>query len=113
MFQKVKYYYDYEEKRQFSVVEFPIHHSFEYYSKWTGYSSDIQIRASTSKYGANRFESCFIICTLIIVGKGWIFLLRTSLLYSQSELLLHFLFFKCFVCCCGALMSTGITASSL
>lgn len=73
MFQKVKYYYDYEEKKQFNVVEFPLQHTFEYYSKWTGYHSDLQIKANTKKYGANRFEnyvtfSCCIVLSLVKVG---------------------------------------------
>lgn len=54
VFQKVKYYYDYEEKKQFNVIEFPVQQSFDYYSKWTGYHSDQQIKTNTQKYGANR-----------------------------------------------------------
>ena len=70
MFQKVKYYYDYEEKKQFNVVEFPVQHTFEYYSKWTGYHSDQQIKANTKKYGANRLEYC-VTFPLVILVHHW------------------------------------------
>ena len=58
MFQKVKYYYDYDEKKQFNIIDFPVQQSYQYYSKWTGYHSDQQVKINAKKYGVNRFELC-------------------------------------------------------
>ena len=73
----MKYYYDYDEKKQFNVVDFPVQQSYQYYVKWTGYHSDQQVKMNTKKYGANRFEHSMLIFLSNIDVKGWTFLLRT------------------------------------
>ena len=54
VFQKVKYYYDSEEKKQFNAVQFPVHHSYDYYNKWKGLQTDQQVTTASKRYGANR-----------------------------------------------------------
>ena len=74
----MKYYYDREEKKQFNIIEFPVQQSFDYYSKWTGYHSDQQVKVNVKKYGANRFGHvlCFLVVIYLLIG--WIFLHLTS-----------------------------------
>lgn len=53
-FQKTKYYYDSEEKKQFKSQDFPMDWSFEKYMGWKGYESDESIKEAEWTYGANK-----------------------------------------------------------
>ena len=54
VFQKVKYYYDSEEKKQFNAVQFPVHHSYNHYSNWRGLQTDQEVKTASKRFGANR-----------------------------------------------------------
>ena len=54
VFQKVTYYYDSEEKKQFNPVQFPVHHSYSHYSKWKGLQSEQEVKSARKRFGANR-----------------------------------------------------------
>ncbi|XP_071948299.1 endoplasmic reticulum transmembrane helix translocase-like [Antedon mediterranea] len=55
-FQKTKYIYDFEEKKQFKAVEFPIDHSIGYYMDSKGYSDEGEVEAAKSTFGLNRLS---------------------------------------------------------
>ncbi|XP_076436268.1 endoplasmic reticulum transmembrane helix translocase-like [Babylonia areolata] len=53
LFQKTKYLYDREEKKQFTPLTFPINHSVQYYMDWKGYQDDSDVAAAEKKFGTN------------------------------------------------------------
>ncbi|XP_013409364.1 manganese-transporting ATPase 13A1 [Lingula anatina] len=53
-FQKCKYVYDAEEKKQFLPVEFPIDYSIKTYMEWKGYQEESDIKQAERKYGKNE-----------------------------------------------------------
>ncbi|KAK3747846.1 hypothetical protein QZH41_015991 [Actinostola sp. cb2023] len=55
-FQKAKYIYDHEEKKQFCPVEFPINETFEFYQNCKGYQEDDTLVKTRDKYGANELD---------------------------------------------------------
>ncbi|XP_006817256.1 endoplasmic reticulum transmembrane helix translocase-like, partial [Saccoglossus kowalevskii] len=52
-FQKTKYIYDAEEKKQFLAVKFPVDHSMEFYQGWKGYKDEMEIFKAVKQYGSN------------------------------------------------------------
>nr|KAG5706602.1 hypothetical protein BaRGS_005672 [Batillaria attramentaria] len=52
-FQKTKYIYDGEEKKQFVPLTFPVNHSVHYYMDWKGYQDDTDVAAAERKFGTN------------------------------------------------------------
>ncbi|XP_030053422.1 endoplasmic reticulum transmembrane helix translocase [Microcaecilia unicolor] len=55
-FQKIKYYYEANEKKEFIPVAFPVEYPLSYYQNAKGYQDDAEIRAAEKKYGTNRAE---------------------------------------------------------
>ncbi|KAK7094549.1 endoplasmic reticulum transmembrane helix translocase-like [Littorina saxatilis] len=53
-FQKTKYLYDGDEKKQFVHVTFPIDHSVNFYMDWKGYQDDEEVAAAEKKFGINQ-----------------------------------------------------------
>jgi cation-transporting ATPase 13A1 len=53
-FQKLKYIYDAEEKKEFLPVDFPVDHSIEYYKTAKGYQEESEITEFATKYGKNK-----------------------------------------------------------
>ena len=53
IFQKMKYSYDSEEKKQFLPVDFPAEWSFKEYMEWKGYAEENDLRNAETKYGKN------------------------------------------------------------
>ncbi|XP_077986422.1 endoplasmic reticulum transmembrane helix translocase-like [Glandiceps talaboti] len=52
-FQKFKYIYDAEEKKQFVAVQFPVDHSMNFYQHWKGYTDEVQVNKAAKLYGNN------------------------------------------------------------
>ncbi|XP_029814504.1 manganese-transporting ATPase 13A1 [Manacus vitellinus] len=55
-FQKIKYSYETNGKRQFLPVAFPVEYPLSYYQNSRGYQEDKEIRAAEKKYGTNKAE---------------------------------------------------------
>uniref|UniRef100_A0A8V0X6H1 Endoplasmic reticulum transmembrane helix translocase n=1 Tax=Gallus gallus TaxID=9031 RepID=A0A8V0X6H1_CHICK len=55
-FQKIKYSYEINGKKQFLPVAFPVEHPLCYYQNARGYQEDKDIRAAEKKYGTNKAE---------------------------------------------------------
>uniref|UniRef100_A0A7M4F5R3 Endoplasmic reticulum transmembrane helix translocase n=1 Tax=Crocodylus porosus TaxID=8502 RepID=A0A7M4F5R3_CROPO len=55
-FQKIKYSYEIEDRKQFLPVAFPVEHPLSYYQNARGYQEDKDIRAAEKKYGTNKAE---------------------------------------------------------
>ncbi|XP_054039459.1 endoplasmic reticulum transmembrane helix translocase isoform X2 [Rissa tridactyla] len=55
-FQKIKYSYETDGKKQFLPVAFPVEHPLCYYQNARGYQEDKDIRAAEKKYGTNKAE---------------------------------------------------------
>ncbi|NWI69191.1 AT131 ATPase, partial [Todus mexicanus] len=55
-FQKIKYSYELDGKKQFLPVAFPVEHPLCYYQNARGYQEDKEIRAAEKKYGTNKAE---------------------------------------------------------
>ncbi|XP_005097645.1 manganese-transporting ATPase 13A1 [Aplysia californica] len=53
-FQKAKYLYDDEERKQFVPVSFPIDQSIQFYMDWRGYQKEEEALAADKKYGKNN-----------------------------------------------------------
>lgn len=54
-FQKIKYSYEIEGKKQFLPIAFPVEHPLCYYQNARGYQEDKEIRAAERKYGTNKY----------------------------------------------------------
>eukprot|EP00795_Rhopilema_esculentum_P010920 gene10920-19754_t len=55
-FQKLKYAYDKEEKKEFLQVDFPVDHSLKFYQEAKGYIEEDDVLIANRKYGFNRIE---------------------------------------------------------
>ncbi|KAL3871745.1 hypothetical protein ACJMK2_039723 [Sinanodonta woodiana] len=55
-FQKMKYLYDAEEKKQFVSVELPVNYSIKTYLDWKGYPEETDMKEIETKYGKNQME---------------------------------------------------------
>ena len=53
-FQKTKYVYDSEEKKQFCQVAFPISEAMEHYNSCKGYQEEVEVERAKKKYGLNE-----------------------------------------------------------
>ena len=53
VFQKMKYVYDAEEKKQFQLIEFPVHNTFHHYIECKGFAEDDDIKQAEWKFGGN------------------------------------------------------------
>lgn len=53
-FQKTKYVYDSEEKKQFCQVAFPISEAMEHYNSCRGYQEETEVERAKKKYGLNE-----------------------------------------------------------
>uniref|UniRef100_A0A8C8SE98 Endoplasmic reticulum transmembrane helix translocase n=1 Tax=Pelusios castaneus TaxID=367368 RepID=A0A8C8SE98_9SAUR len=55
-FQKIKYSYEVDDKKQFLPVAFPVEHPVSYYQNARGYQEDRELREAEKKYGTNKAE---------------------------------------------------------
>nr|XP_020634904.1 manganese-transporting ATPase 13A1 [Pogona vitticeps] len=55
-FQKIKYFYEPNEKKKFLPVAFPVEHPLQYYQNARGYQEDKEIKTAEKKYGMNKAE---------------------------------------------------------
>lgn len=55
-FQKIRYIFDYKEKKRFLPIAFPINHPLGYFQSWRGYQEEADLRAAEKRYGTNRAE---------------------------------------------------------
>uniref|UniRef100_A0A8C3HM29 Endoplasmic reticulum transmembrane helix translocase n=1 Tax=Chrysemys picta bellii TaxID=8478 RepID=A0A8C3HM29_CHRPI len=55
-FQKIKYSYEVDDRKQFLPVAFPVEHPLSYYQSARGYQEDREIRVAEKKYGTNKAE---------------------------------------------------------
>eukprot|EP00112_Aurelia_sp_Birch-Aquarium-sp1_P014323 Seg3082.2 transcript_id=Seg3082.2/GoldUCD/mRNA.D3Y31 product="Manganese-transporting ATPase 13A1" protein_id=Seg3082.2/GoldUCD/D3Y31 len=55
-FQKHKFLYDREEKKEFRLLDFPVDHSFKFYQESKGYSDEDDVKIAQRKYGLNKIE---------------------------------------------------------
>ena len=55
IFQKTKYIYDAEEKKQFFPLSFPDNHSIKYYMEWKGYQEESEIKNAEKLFGQNKW----------------------------------------------------------
>ncbi|XP_073242423.1 endoplasmic reticulum transmembrane helix translocase-like [Porites lutea] len=55
-FQKTKYVFDSEEKKQFCQVAFPINESIEHYNSCRGYQEEADVERAKRKYGVNEVQ---------------------------------------------------------
>lgn len=56
LFQKIQYFYDYEEKKCFQPVTFPINEQFSYYQNSKGFQEEEDVQIVQRKYSANKIE---------------------------------------------------------
>ncbi|CAH1786419.1 unnamed protein product [Owenia fusiformis] len=54
IFQKTKYVYDSEEKKQFRPIQFPVNNSMREYMDWKGYQEEVELKIAEQKYGKNK-----------------------------------------------------------
>ncbi|MEQ2221157.1 hypothetical protein ILYODFUR_012841 [Ilyodon furcidens] len=55
-FQKIRYIFDYGEKKCFFPVAFPINYPMGYFQSWRGYQEETELRVAEKRYGTNRAE---------------------------------------------------------
>lgn len=55
-FQKIRYIFDYKEKKRFFPIAFPISNPMGYFQSWRGYQEETELRAAEKRYGTNRAE---------------------------------------------------------
>ncbi|XP_072225588.1 endoplasmic reticulum transmembrane helix translocase [Leuresthes tenuis] len=55
-FQKIRYIFDYKEKKCFFTIAFPINNPMGYFQSWRGYQEETELRAAEKRYGTNRAE---------------------------------------------------------
>ncbi|XP_029648967.1 manganese-transporting ATPase 13A1 [Octopus sinensis] len=55
-FQKTKYVYSADEKKQFLPLNFPVDLSIKQFLEWKGYPDEVEIKAAEYKYGKNTME---------------------------------------------------------
>uniref|UniRef100_A0A8C5NA74 Endoplasmic reticulum transmembrane helix translocase n=1 Tax=Gouania willdenowi TaxID=441366 RepID=A0A8C5NA74_GOUWI len=55
-FQKIRYVFDYKEKKRFLPIAFPISNPMGYFQSWRGYQEETELRAAEKRYGTNRAE---------------------------------------------------------
>lgn len=67
-FQKIKYSYEINGKKQFLPVAFPVEHPLCYYQNARGYQEDKEIRAAEKKYGTNKWVFQAQICLFRVTG---------------------------------------------
>lgn len=56
IFQKTKYVWDNNEKKQFNGLSFPTYNSYQHYMEWKGYQEDSEIHYAEQKYGKNILD---------------------------------------------------------
>ncbi|MEQ2168473.1 hypothetical protein GOODEAATRI_014792 [Goodea atripinnis] len=54
--QKIRYIFDYGEKKCFFPVAFPINYPMGYFQSWRGYQEETELRVAEKRYGTNRAE---------------------------------------------------------
>ncbi|KAH0628968.1 hypothetical protein JD844_010644 [Phrynosoma platyrhinos] len=59
--QKIKYFYELNEKKKFFPVAFPVEHPLQYYQSARGYQEDKEIKAAEKKYGTNKAVRVFCV----------------------------------------------------
>ena len=62
-FQKLKYLYDKDEKKEFVEIDFPVDHTFKYYQESKGYQEEDDVTIAIRKYGANKYVN--VLCPLL------------------------------------------------
>lgn len=55
-FQKIRYIFDYREKKCFLPVAFPINQPMGHFQSWRGYQEETELRVAEKRYGTNRAE---------------------------------------------------------
>ncbi|KAK1153795.1 manganese-transporting ATPase 13A1-like [Acipenser oxyrinchus oxyrinchus] len=55
-FQKLRYWYDREERKRFVPVAFPVEQPFSFFHTWKGYQEESELRTAEKKYGMNKAE---------------------------------------------------------
>lgn len=55
-FQKIRYTFDYKEKKCFLPIAFPINHPMGYFQSWRGYQEESDLRVAEKRYGTNKAE---------------------------------------------------------
>jgi len=54
-FQKIQYFFDYEEKKRFEPVTFPINEQFSYYQNSKGFQEEDEVKIVQKKYSPNKY----------------------------------------------------------
>ncbi|XP_061568794.1 manganese-transporting ATPase 13A1 [Cololabis saira] len=55
-FQKIRYVFDYKEKKHFLPIAFPLSNPMGCFQSWRGYQEETELRAAEKQYGTNRAE---------------------------------------------------------
>ncbi|KAK6468802.1 manganese-transporting ATPase 13A1-like [Huso huso] len=55
-FQKLRYWYDGEDRKRFVPVAFPVEQPFGFFHTWKGYQEESELRTAEKKYGMNKAE---------------------------------------------------------
>uniref|UniRef100_A0A1A8HD03 Endoplasmic reticulum transmembrane helix translocase n=1 Tax=Nothobranchius korthausae TaxID=1143690 RepID=A0A1A8HD03_9TELE len=55
-FQKIRYIFDFKERKCFFPMAFPINNPMGYFQSWRGYQEETELRAAENRYGTNRAE---------------------------------------------------------
>uniref|UniRef100_A0A8C6KNG0 Endoplasmic reticulum transmembrane helix translocase n=1 Tax=Nothobranchius furzeri TaxID=105023 RepID=A0A8C6KNG0_NOTFU len=55
-FQKIRYIFDFKERKCFFPMAFPINNPMGYFQSWRGYQEETELRAAEKRYGTNRAE---------------------------------------------------------
>ncbi|XP_064615938.1 endoplasmic reticulum transmembrane helix translocase-like [Liolophura sinensis] len=56
LFQKTRYKFDFEEKKQFVPLEFPVDLKIQTYMEWKGFQEESDIKAAEKKFGKNVMQ---------------------------------------------------------
>jgi len=66
IFQKLRYVYDADEKKQFQEVKLPADLTFRQYMDWKGYQDDEEIRKAEKTFSKNKYPvSATSLCDVI------------------------------------------------
>lgn len=81
-FQKAKYIWDGEERKQFVGLQFPVDLQLRTYAEWRGYQEDADLAAAEQRFGKNELVPTRFL-TRLEYGGGGLFLLIIRA-YCQS-----------------------------
>ncbi|MEQ2196950.1 hypothetical protein XENOCAPTIV_019072, partial [Xenoophorus captivus] len=84
-FQKIRYIFDYGEKKCFFPVAFPINYPMGYFQSWRGYQEETELRVAEKRYGTNRAEMMVFCVGLWCLDEYWYYSVFTLFMLVAFE----------------------------